>query len=144
MHALRASGLGLFLAGFVLLAVAVARGEVGFYLVAIVPVLASGSALFGLGLLALVAGFFLVFFGSLGAPEVAREAPIAGFGGARGSTAAPPSDRTANGGGLILIGPVPFFFGSWRGNAPVPYWVAVLLGALLLLGLFGLAVLFAR
>jgi uncharacterized membrane protein len=46
---------------------------------------------------------------------------------------------------LILLGPVPIFFGSWRRNPPISYRWAVLVGVVLavvaVLLLWGLSVL---
>lgn len=52
----------------------------------------------------------------------------------------PPIRRPRNGepdardrGGVILVGPVPFFFGSWRSAPRWAYWAAVVVGSVLLL-----------
>jgi uncharacterized membrane protein len=39
-------------------------------------------------------------------------------------------------GGLVLVGPVPIFLGSWRRDPPIPYWVAALIGAGLVVAVF--------
>ena len=96
----------LLLAGAGLLADAVVRGGASVAWVVVFPVFFGGSALFFLGVV-------LLFFGFVTLPLAVGswfewEDPDATLP-SHGAT--PPAEV----GGLILIGPVPFFFGRWRG-----------------------------
>jgi uncharacterized membrane protein len=146
----RAVGFALFVLGFGLVALAVARGEVQFYLVAVVPVFTSGSALFGLGILSLLAGFFLLLFGAVASVALPLEPPaVPAPPPPSGSPAAPlisegSPPTGSRGGGLVFLGPIPIFFGAWRESPPVPYWVAVALGLAFAAALFVLLLVFVR
>ena len=124
--ALLVTGTGLVLA-------AVASGGAHLFLVLIIPVVTGGTWELGLGVLFLLLGFFtlpLVFTANV---ESERAQPIPPT---RKKSATEPSGPSSaspeNSGGLILIGPVPLFFGTWRHRPPIPYWVAALLGAAIL------------
>jgi uncharacterized membrane protein len=124
----RAIGPALLLAGLLVLAFAVATGAARLYLVVIFPVLTSGSPIFLLGVVLLVAGFLTLPW--VLAPEEppvgAEERPVAPAGRPPGPGAA------VGGGGLVLVGPVPVFFGAWKNPSRRVYWLAVLAGTLAL------------
>ena len=86
-----------------------------------------GSAEFLLGVVALVAGFLLVpllSWGDTGIEEPEASEPL--------TSPAAPSSASATTGGLVLVGPVPIFFGSWRNvSTRTRLWVAIA-GALVL------------
>jgi uncharacterized membrane protein len=125
--------------GAALLAFALATGGARLYLLLIFPVVTGTSAAFGLSVLFLVVGFLLLPFVFVrdAAPEVPAS-PSKSPGPAR-------STGPVESGGLILLGPVPIFFGSWRRNPPISYRWAVLVGVVLavvaVLLLWGLSVL---
>lgn len=136
---LRVLGPACLAAGAILLGEALATGGARLYLLVIVPVFTGTTWAFGLAVGFLVMGFLLLpllFVG--GEPS---EAPRAGPSG----PAAPPLADEGGAGGMVLIGPFPFFFGTWRRNPPISYRWAVALGVLLavvaVLLLWGLSVL---
>ena len=107
----------LLLAGAVLIVDAVVRGAAHASLVLIVPVLTGSSGEFLLGVL-------LVFLGLLSVPFL-----LLSIGGWEElpPSAGTPSSEHSGAGGVILIGPVPIFFGEWAGLRRRAYlwWVAV-------------------
>jgi uncharacterized membrane protein len=113
-------------AGVALVVWAIAMGGATFYLVLIFPVVAGSSALLLLGGLCIVVGFFLLpwtlWAGS--AEEEWEPTPDAAP-----SYAAP----APSSGGLVLLGPVPLFIGSWRSAPSWAYWLAAAVGSILLL-----------
>jgi uncharacterized membrane protein len=115
----------LLIAGASLIAYAVATGQARFYLVLIIPVVTGDSVALVLGAVLLVVGFLLIPWSFSGVAED----PPANRPHAPGVTAG--SEPTS--GGLLLVGPVPFFFGSWRTHSRARYWVAVGLGLALIL-----------
>jgi uncharacterized membrane protein len=120
---LRVLGPLCLVSGAALLADAVATGGARLYLLLIIPVLTGTSAIFGVSVVLLVVGFFLLPFAFLGSeptegPQVRAPPPLS----------SPPESGS---GGMILIGPVPIFFGAWRRNPPIAYRWAVLLGVVL-------------
>jgi uncharacterized membrane protein len=99
---------------------AVVRGGAVLALVVIVPVVTGGSAEFLTGVALLLIAFFtlpwLLWEGPASRPSVATLPK-------EGTDHAPPG---ASGGGLVLIGPVPIFFGAWKGvSARMRWWVAI-------------------
>lgn len=136
---LRALGPGLVLVGLALLAYALRTGGARLYLLVIVPVITGTAPFFFLAVACLVVGvlFLPLAFVAPGPPEL-----VASPAGSAPATPAADSERS---GGLILIGPVPLFFGAWRRNPPISYRWAVLVGVVLavvaVLLLWGLAVL---
>jgi len=114
-------------------------GGARLYLLFVLPVVTGTSPLFGLSVVLLVVGFLFLPF--LFAGEEPSEAPAPP--GAPATAGAVPGDTAS--GGLILVGPIPIFFGAWRRNPPIPYrWaflVGVLLAALAVLLLWGFSVL---
>ncbi len=120
----------LLAAGAVLVALAVFAGGAGFAIVVIVPVLYGRSLEFAGGVPLLIAGIFslpLAFAAEISvATEETREAA--------------PS-ATASGGGVVLIGPVPLFFGSWRGVSARIRWLVAIVGAAVLVAAIALVLL---
>jgi uncharacterized membrane protein len=118
-------GLACLAAGVILLIEAVRTGGARLFLFLIFPVLSGSSLAFGLAVVFLVIGLFLLPLVFVrGEPS---EIPAAG------TVAAGPSSSPEEGGagGLVLIGPVPIFFGSWRRRPPISYRWAVLIGVVL-------------
>jgi uncharacterized membrane protein len=125
--------------GAALLADALATGGARLYLLLIFPVVTGTTLVFGLSVLFLVLGFLLVPFAFVtGAMPELLSPPLT-------SPSPPPPSGSEDSGGLILIGPVPIFFGGWRRNPPISYRWAVLVGVVLavvaVLLLWGLSVL---
>ncbi|MGA8302411.1 MAG: DUF131 domain-containing protein [Thermoplasmata archaeon] len=88
--------------GAVLVALAALQGAARLAVVVVVPVVFGSSIEFVVGVLLLLAGLF-----SLGlAFEPAEETDEPGV--------ASPPRTSSGGGGLVLVGPVPLFFGAWR------------------------------
>ncbi len=138
MRAATIAPLLLLVAGVLLVADAVRRGAATLSLVVIVPVVSGSSSEFVLGVVALIAGIFLL-------PWLAwREqgAPDPGPGPADPGESPNPG-ATGGTGGLILVGPVPIFFGSWRrGSRRTRLWLALVGGvafALLVVALVAVA-----
>jgi uncharacterized protein (TIGR00304 family) len=119
----RVLGPVILVVGAALLGEAVATGGARLYLLFVIPVLTGTSPLFGVSVVFLVAGFFLLPFvflgGELTESSEVRPAPSASGKAGSGS------------GGMILIGPIPIFFGAWRQNPPIAYRWAVVLGVVL-------------
>lgn len=143
MRAARWLPIALWAAGGALIVDSVVRGSAQVWLVVVIPVVSGESAEFLLGVVLLLAGF-LTF------PWLGRAAE--GPEGSRGlPTSEPPVSEPpwprgdapsgTGGGGLILIGPVPIFFGGWRHASRRTRWLAVAGGAILFLALFLWAVL---
>ena len=124
MRATALAGPALLLAGGALLAVAVGSGAAQVGLFVVVPFVIGSSPLLALGILLLVLGVFLLpwTFAAVPAEEprpsgVAREGPASGI---------------ARSGGVVLVGPVPIFFGGWRAPSRRAYWLAVAVGSVCL------------
>lgn len=112
-------GPGLIVLGIALVVAAVATGGAQLELIVVVPVFVGGaSALFLGGVVSIFVGIFLLplAFGSEEA-EPSENSP------------AEPGPTSPRSGGLVLIGPVPIFFGGWKNPGRRAYWVAVLVGA---------------
>ncbi len=120
MRALRWISPVLLLAGAALVALAIARGGASLYLVVFVPIVTGASVEFLAGVVLLLAGFFLL--------------PSIVVGAAPGGPVAPerPTSLTGGGGGLVLFGPVPILFGSYRSVSPRVRWWLSIVGAILL------------
>lgn len=98
--------LAAFVAGAALIADAVRRGEATLALVVVVPVVAGSSGEFLLGVVLVLVGFL-----SLPLLFLEARAPVAPL------PAEPPRAEGGSagvGGGFVLIGPVPIFFGGFR------------------------------
>jgi uncharacterized membrane protein len=106
--------------GTALVVHSVVTGSTRLYLLVVLPVLSGASWEFGGGVLLLMAGFFTMPFAfsstETGGPDEGHRS---------GST------KTTEPGGVLLLGPVPLFFGSWRGAGRGAYLVAVAVGAVL-------------
>jgi uncharacterized membrane protein len=94
-------------------------------LVLIVPIVSGDSAEFSLGVLLIALGVFLLPWSLLGSIE--SEPPQS-----RLPTGADDA-RSESSGGVLLLGPIPIFFGSWRSPSRARYWVAVGVGLALFL-----------
>lgn len=118
---------GLFVVGGALVTVAVLAGRATASLVVILPVLSGSSVEFLLGVACLIAGFLALPFAGIGAidpsPPPADEATE------------DPMSTEPEFGGIILIGPLPVFFGAWRDVPTRTRYAAMVAGALLLLAL---------
>jgi uncharacterized membrane protein len=135
----RFAGPLLLLAGIVLVVLSVATGSATLYLLVIVPVVTGSSVTFALGTILVVLGIFLLpFLAVEGAPEElsGRGGPTAN--GTPGTAGAPGRPPASGSGGVVLLGPFPFFFGTWRGGSGARYVAAVALGALLTVAAFAL------
>ena len=112
--------IALIVAGLALVALAVADGGASLALVVVLPVLYGRSLEFVAGVLLFVAGLFAL--------------PLA-FGPVAPAEAGPEEDTapsSGGSGGLVLIGPVPILWGSWKGVSPrTRVLLAVLGGAIL-------------
>ncbi|MCI4331393.1 MAG: DUF131 domain-containing protein [Thermoplasmata archaeon] len=106
-----------FALGIVVIADSVWTGGTRFYLILVFPVLTSSSPVFAVGVLLLLAGFFTLPF-LVSEPE--DDSPLDRRGGA------------ASSGGVVIVGPFPLFFGSWRGASRRSYFWAALVGVALL------------
>jgi uncharacterized membrane protein len=129
MRGVRWAGPGLLLLGAILIAAALATGGAQFELIVIVPVFVGGaSALFLGGVAALLVGFFLLplTFGATFALE--PTGPEAADGS--------PAPRS---GGVILIGPLPLFFGAWKSPSRVSWWIAAGVGAAMVVAVLVIA-----
>jgi uncharacterized protein (TIGR00304 family) len=116
--------------GIALLADAIVHGTASAGIFLIFPFVVSSSPLAALGVLALVLGVFVLFFGMAMRQEEdegAGQAPPAPAGTGRGNpTGAGPGSRpSASYGGFLFVGPVPVVFGNRPGWAP--YLVALAL-----------------
>ncbi len=112
--------IGLIVVGLALVALAVADGGASLALVVVLPVLYGRSLEFVAGVLLFVAGLFAL--------------PLA-FGPVAPVEAEPEEDASPSSGGsggLVLIGPVPILWGSWKGVSPrTRVLLAVVGGAIL-------------
>ncbi len=122
---------GLLVAGIALWADALARGNATVYLVVVLPVFVADRSFEPLvGSLLLLAGIFtlpLAFPGSPGEPPP-RPAPSADPGGR------PAPGPSGGFGGVILLGPIPIVFGSWRPLSRRARWGLALAGTAIVLG----------
>jgi uncharacterized protein (TIGR00304 family) len=123
--------IALFLAGVFTIGYAVATGEAEVSLVIIFPVFSGSSGLFLLGILLLVASFFVGFALLAFAQPSEQEA--------QGTNPVKEPSRTRSSyGGVVLIGPIPIAFGSDKSVAMLMLAIGIILaaifiGALLLL-----------
>jgi uncharacterized membrane protein len=110
--------------GLLLVADAVLRGAASLALVVIFPVVYGSDAEFLLGVVLLLVGFVSLPLAWAPATERSPVGPHAG--GPRDA----PSTETM---GLVLIGPVPIFFGGWKDVSCRTKATVAAMGALLLL-----------
>jgi uncharacterized protein (TIGR00304 family) len=110
------AALALLLAGAGLIVDAVLRGGALVSLVVIVPVVTGSSGEFLLGVLLLIVGLLLLPFGLM----------LSNEGTPRSEDL--PSAAETGAGGVVLIGPVPVFFGSWRGVSRRTRWIVAAVG----------------
>ncbi|MCI4332405.1 MAG: hypothetical protein L3K01_01545 [Thermoplasmata archaeon] len=130
MNARRWAGPGFLVLGVALVVAAVATGAAHLELVVFVPVFVGGaSALFLGGVLAIFLGLVLLplAFGM----EFALE-PL----GVDGPEGAPPRSGS---GGVVLVGPLPLFFGSWKSPSRISWWIAAGVGAAMVVAVLVLA-----
>jgi uncharacterized membrane protein len=121
----RALPVALLSLGILLVVVAVATESARLYLVVFIPVVAGSSGW-------LVGGIACFFVGFLTLPLLWSEPTPAVPSGPARPAGARATDRS---GGLVLLGPVPIFFGAWRHPSTRLYWLAVAVGAALFVGL---------
>jgi uncharacterized membrane protein len=117
---------GLWVAGVALVALSVVEGGASVALIAIVPVITGSSVAFLLGVVLIVAGFFVLPFALW---ERADEEPSAL---PAGGSAPPPTGGGGGVGGVVLVGPVPIVFGSWKRISRRTRWWLALAGAVVL------------
>jgi uncharacterized membrane protein len=126
MRLIGLGALAAFVVGAALVVDAILHGRASLSLVVIVPVFSGSSAEFLLGVVFLVVGFFLLPL-AIWEPSEGEllSAPVEG-------PSVPPPSAGAAGGGLVLIGPVPIFFGAWKNVSRRVRLLAALAGAVLL------------
>jgi uncharacterized membrane protein len=117
--------------GAVLVAVSVVQGGASVALFGFIPVVSGSSGLFLLGVALLFVGFLSVPFawaaGESGpAPTLREEVPEP-----PPSKSSVPASRSGGFGGLVLIGPVPILFGSWKGVSSQVRWALAIVGAVI-------------
>ncbi|MCI4343060.1 MAG: hypothetical protein L3J92_02960 [Thermoplasmata archaeon] len=115
----------LAVSGIAVIADAVVRGSASVALVVVFPVVYGNDAEFLLGVVLLV-GAFLTLPLAFGASVEVRE-PV----GASHHGEAPSTEAV----GLVLIGPVPIFFGGWRALSWKVKAAVAAVGAVLVVGL---------
>ena len=123
---------GLLGLGAVLVGLAALQGGAELALVVVVPVIVGRSLEFVVGVLCLVAGLFtlpLLFGPGEGEDELDPRTDAPG--------------TTGGVGGLVLVGPVPIFFGSWKGVSTRIRVAAAIFGAAVVVTVV-LALLFLR
>jgi len=115
----------LWVAGLALVVLAVLRGGATVSLILIVPVVSGTSVDFLVGVGLVIAGFAALFFAALkGGFE---------WEGSPAEATSPPGPGSSGAGGLVLIGPIPIVFGSWRGISRRARWLLALFGAALVI-----------
>jgi uncharacterized membrane protein len=119
---LRWAGLAVIAAGVAVAIDAVLRGNASAFLVLIVPVVAGDSAEFFAAVLLTIVGAALLMAGTEGWTSEVEDGPTA-------------SRASTGGGGVILLGPVPIFWGSWARGRAGHRWAWALVGAASLVAL---------
>ena len=117
--------------GVALVGAAVATGAAQLELVVFLPVFVGGaSALFLGGVVAIFVGLLLL--------PLAFGVEFRGsrWGRARRLT---PASRSPE--GSILVGPIPFFFGSWKSPSRISWWIAAGVGAAMIVAVLAVATL---
>jgi len=120
------AALGAIIVGVALLVDAVLHGRAVLSLVFIVPVLSGGSVEFLLGAALLVVGLFLL---PLAFWEPAESEPLPPPPEGPGTTSPGPASAS---GGVVLIGPIPIFFGGWKNASSRVRLLAAIVGAVVL------------
>ncbi|MCI4336490.1 MAG: DUF131 domain-containing protein [Thermoplasmata archaeon] len=124
MEGIRAVPVVLLALGAVCVGYAVATGQASEGVLLIFPFVIGSSWLLALGVV-------LLFFGLLTLPlAFGSEPPSLPHQSASIRDEAPPSSSTI--GGVVLLGPVPIFFGGWRHPLRWVYWLAVAVGLVVL------------
>ncbi len=121
----------LLIGGIGLIVWAALHGGATAYLILIFPVLTGNSGAFLLGVALLIVGMLSIPFTRMEADEPEQSAGSRPAGAPRGTT-----------GGVLLIGPLPILFGSWKNVSPRQRWGLAILGTALLV-LVVLVILFA-
>jgi len=125
-----AGAIATLVAGIGLIAFSVAEGQASLALLLIFPVLSGSSLPFLGGVVLLILGFITLPIGLAEGWEEPSTSP-----GALSSSSQNHSEGGA-GGGLVLIGPFPILFGSWRGvSRRTRRWLA-LFGAVSVIAVF--------
>lgn len=142
MRPIRFLGPALFVAGIVALVVAFLQNEATLTLFIIFPVVTATGGWAILGILLMVAGFFLFFVtwpvGAVAAPPLEeRGAPPPT---APGSSLGVPPTPQRRWGGVVFVGPIPVVFGS---DQKVTQWMLVL-GVVLFVALVVLTIIYLR
>ena len=120
------AGRALTLLGIALIVASIVVGDTHVYLVVIIPVLTGTSV----GFLAGIGCFLLgLIVWALSDVELEVDEALPREPGRPGS-----ASRSVSGGGLVLIGPVPIFFGGARRLEGRYFWLAVAVGAVLVVG----------
>lgn len=122
----------MFLAGCIFIAYSVATGEAEVSLVIVFPVFSGSGAVFLLGIVMIIASFFVGFGLLATAPS-----------GQSDESVPPPTKlqpleqpkRRTRYGGVVLIGPIPIAFGSDRNLALFMLAIGIVLAAVLLVAL---------
>ena len=127
----RIAGAAVLIAGLLLVAASVVVGASRVALLLIFPVLFGGSPLFVAGVLLLLVGMLWLGLALVAGGGERRTAPLADAPAGSG-------EAVGRGGGFVLIGPVPIFFGRARSLEGRYYWVAVAAGAALFLSVLAL------
>jgi uncharacterized protein (TIGR00304 family) len=123
--------IAMFLAGAFTIAYAVASGKADVSLVVIFPVFSGSSGIFLLGILLIVASFF-VGFGLLAmAPAELEEGTASTMSQVSNQT-----KRETKFGGVVLIGPIPIAFGSDKNLALAMLVVGIILAVAFVVALF--------
>jgi uncharacterized protein (TIGR00304 family) len=115
--------IALLAGGAVLIGDSIWSGATRVYLLVVFPVLSGATPGFLLGVVLLIAGFFLLPF-LLSIEE--DDLPRSRSGSIQADRAVRPSS-----GGVVIVGPVPIFLGGWRGASTASYVVAAAVGVLL-------------
>ncbi len=125
--------IAMFIAGLLVIGYSVATGEADVSLVVIFPVFSGSSGLFLLGIILVIASFFVGFVMLIGVAQEPQVESTVTTGKEQSRK------KTASYGGLVLIGPIPIAFGSDKNIAIIMLIVGVILAAVFFAALFLLA-----
>ncbi len=129
---LRFVGPAILIVGLAVLAFGFLQGEATFSLIVIFPLVTATGPWSVLGIVLMIAGFFLSFLG-MAAPVESQPLPPPEPAPATG---APPQPAARRWGGVVFLGPVPIVFGS---DPKMARWM-LLVGIALFVGLVVLTV----